>query len=163
MNVLVKARFYSLLAVLMLSIGILVACSGSGTAATPGRTPTVAQATPTPQPSPNRDDWVEVVYFHRTSRCYSCRYAEAGVRYTIETFFEDELASGELVFRVLDVQAKANSDMVNKYEAFGSSLFINDVEEGIDHIEGITDIWFLIGDDEKFVSLVKDEIEKRLG
>ena len=163
MNLLVKTRLYSLLVVLILSIGILGACSSSGPVAKPSPTPTSAQVTPGPQPSPSAADWVEVVYFHRTQRCSSCRYAEAGVRYTIETYFQDELASGELVFRVLDVQANANADIVDRYGAYGSSLFINDVENGVDHIEGVTDIWFLIGDDEKFVSVVKDEIEKRLG
>jgi hypothetical protein len=162
-NLFLKAKFLSLMTILLLSVGILGACSGSGTAATPGRTPTAAQATPTPQPSPNGDDWVEVVYFHRTNRCSSCLRAEEITRYTIDTYFQNELASGELVFRVLDVQAKANGDVVDRYEAYGSCLFVNDVEDGTDHIVEVTDIWFLLGDEEEFVSLVKGEIEKRLG
>jgi len=33
---------------------------------------------------------------------------------------------------------------------------------GTDHIEQVTDIWFVIGDDEAFVEVVKSKIEKSL-
>jgi len=84
------------------------------------------------------------------------------VRYTIETYFADELASGELVFKVLNVQDPANAAIVDKYGAYTSSLFMNKVVDGVDHIEQVTDIWLLLGNDQAFVDLVKSEIEKRL-
>jgi len=158
MNLFVKAKFCSLAVILILLGGILCACGGPVE-----DTPTDAQATPTLQPSPDGANRVEVVYFHRSQRCYGCRWAEDAIRYTIETYFKDELASGELVFKVLDVQDKTNSAMVDKYGAFGSSLFINEVKDGDDHIEGVTQIWFLLGNDEAFVSLVRSEIQKHLG
>jgi len=105
---------------------------------------------------------VEVVYFHRSQRCAGCHYAEDATRYTIETYFRDEVASGKVVFKVLDVQDKANVAIVEKYGAYTSSLFINEVRDGIDHIEEVTGIWFLLGNDEAFVNLVKGEIEKHL-
>jgi len=81
----------------------------------------------------------------------------------MDTYFQDELASGDLVFMVLDLGDKANADMVDKYEPYGSSLFINDVEDGVDHIEGLVEIWLLLGDEEEFAGVLKGEIEKRLG
>jgi len=81
----------------------------------------------------------------------------------MDTYFQDELASGDLVFMVLDLGDKANAGMVDKYEPFGSSLFINDVEDSIDHIEGLVEIWLLLGDEEEFAGVLKGEIEKRLG
>jgi len=84
------------------------------------------------------------------------------VRYTIETYFADELASGELVFKVLNVQDPANAAIVDKYGAYTSSLFMNKVVDGVDRIEQVTDIWLLLGNDQAFVDLVKSEIEKRL-
>ena len=157
MNLLVNAKFCSLMLILILLGGILCACGGPA-----GDTPTDAEATPTLQPDADGASWVEVVYFHRSQRCYGCRWAEDAVTYTIETYFEDELASGELVFKVLNVEDKANDAIVDKYGAFGSSLFINEVRDGVDHIEGVTEIWFLLGDDEAVVSLVRSEIEKHL-
>ena len=158
MSLIAKATLCSLVVVVTLLGGILCACGGSGEA-----NPTPTQTTPTLQPNPNGASWVEVVYFHRTNRCTSCRRAEAGVRYTIDTYFQDELASGDLVFMVLDLGDKANADMIDNYEPYGSSLFINDVEDVVEHIEGLVDIWLLLGDEEEFASVLKGEIEKRLG
>jgi heme/copper-type cytochrome/quinol oxidase subunit 2 len=127
----------------------------------------VAYGTPsgTPQPSNNSTgpaDRVEVVYFHRTQQCYSCRYAEEGTNYTVTTYFADELASGKLTFQSLDVQDSQNAAIVQKYGAYGSQLFINTVKDGIDHIEQVTDIWLVIGKDEAFAEVVKDRIERSL-
>jgi hypothetical protein len=107
-------------------------------------------------------DRVDVVYFHRTQQCYSCRYAEEGTNYTVKTHFADELASGKLTFQSLDVQDSENAAIVQKYGAYGSQLFINTVKDGTDHIEQVTDIWLVIGKDEAFVEVVKDRIEKSL-
>jgi hypothetical protein len=118
---------------------------------------------PTLQPSPGGADYVELVYFHRTQQCYSCRYAGDTTKYTVETYFADELASGKLVFKKVDVQDKANASIAERYGAYGSSLFINEIIDGIDHIEPVTDIWYQIGDDDEFIQVVKDVIEKHLG
>ena len=159
MNLFIKA----LIAVLIMSGCILCACSNPASVATPSPAPTNTQVTPTPQASTNGTNVVEVVYFHRTQRCYSCRYAGDTTKYAVKTYFANELASGKLVFKMVDVQNKANASIVERYGAYGSSLFINEIVDGIDHIESVTDIWLLIGKDEAFVNLVKSEIEKHLG
>ena len=107
-------------------------------------------------------DRVEVVYFHRPQRCSGCIYAEEWTCYTIETYFKDELASGKLTLKVLNVADKKNASIVKKYGAFTSSLFINTIRGGIDHIEEVKEIWFFLGDDEAFVEAVKSKIEKSL-
>jgi hypothetical protein len=107
-------------------------------------------------------DRVDVVYFHRTQRCYTCLYAEEHTRYTLETYFADELASGRVTFQSIDVQDEANADIVNKYGAYTSSLFSNTIKDGSDHIEQVTDIWLVIGADEAFVEIVKSKVEKSL-
>ena len=159
MNLFIKA----LMVVLILSGCILCACSSPAPVSTPSPAPTNTQVTPTPQPSTNGTNVVEVVYFHRTQRCYSCRYAGDTTEYAVETYFAQELANGKLVFKMVDVQDKANASIVERYGAYGSSLFINEIKDGTDHIEAVTDIWFLIGKDEAFVNLIKSEIEKHLG
>ncbi len=118
------------------------------------------------QPNSNNSsgpaDRVDVVYFHRTQQCYSCRYAEEGTRYTVETYFGDELANGKVTFQSIDVQDEANTEIINKYGAYTSSLFINTIKDSSDHIEQVTDIWLVIGDDDAFVEVVKSKIEKSL-
>jgi len=103
-------------------------------------------------------DRTKVVYFYRTQRCYSCIYAEEGTRYTVETYFEDELDNDKVTFEVLNVEGEENATIVKKYGAFTSSLFINTIRDGTDHIEEVTDIWFILGNDEAFIEVVKSKI-----
>jgi hypothetical protein len=123
---------------------------------------------PTPEVPSNSDtssipaSRVEVVYFHRAQRCAGCTYAETGTRYTLETYFNDELVSGKLTFEVFNVENKENAAMVKKYGAFTSSLFVNTIRDGTDNIEEVTDIWFVLGDDQAFVEVVKSKIETSL-
>jgi len=80
----------------------------------------------------------------------------------VEDYFEDELANGKLNLEVLDVEDKENAVVVDKYGAFTSSLFINTIRGGTDHIEEVKEIWYFLGDDEEFVEVVKNKIEKSL-
>jgi hypothetical protein len=150
-NVFGKYGTYSLLLIIVLAAGVMCACNNS-----PGGTQNNPEVTPTVQ------NGVEVVYFHRSIRCSSCTYAEDTTRYAIETYFADELANGELVFISIDVQSEENASIVDKYGAYTSSLFMNKVVNGVEHIEEIITIWSAIGNDQAFVDLVKKEIEERL-
>ena len=104
-------------------------------------------------------DVLEVVYFHRPQRCSGCVYAETATRYTLENHFADELASRRIVFKAINLGDKANAAIVEHFGAYTSSLFINSIIGGVEHTEEVTEIWFLLGKDSEFVSLVKSKIE----
>jgi hypothetical protein len=91
-------------------------------------------------------------------------YAEDATRYTLETYFADELASGKVTFQVINVDDKeANADILEKYNNPSYlTLCINAVRDGTDHIEVVTDIWLVIGNDEAFVEIVKSKVEESL-
>ena len=145
--------------ILVSSAALIGACADSP----PSPTAPGPDTSPTLQATPGGDDYVEVVYFHRTRRCYSCQYAGDMTQQTVETYFADELASGMLVFRTLDVQEKANAEIVKKYGASGSSLYINMVTDGVDHIEHIVGIWYKIGNEQAFIDVLRPEIAQALG
>jgi len=151
-----------LLILTCLALSLMLGCTASPT--TPpvtneGEQSTEDSASDTSLGAP---DTVEVVYFHRTQRCYSCKYVEARTRYTLETYFKDELASGRLTFQVINVQDQANADIVKKYGAYTSSLFINTLKDDTAHIEEATNVYSLIGKDEAFAKALKSKIEKSL-
>ena len=148
----IKAKILSLFLPIILVAGVLYACENPH--------PEVPSTPDTPSTQVNM---VEIVYFHRSQRCSGCRYAETATRFTIDNYFEDELAGGKLEFKVVNLHDEANKAIVEKYEAYTSSLFINAIEEGADHIEEVKEIWLLLGKDKEFVSLVKAKIEKYLG
>jgi uncharacterized protein YbaA (DUF1428 family) len=112
--------------------------------------------------SPTPADKIEVVYFYWPQRCTGCIYAEDTTLYILETYFADELASGKITWATYDVAAEENAALVEKYEAYTSSLFINTIIDGVDHIEQLTKIWSVLGDDEAFIEVVKSAIEQSL-
>lgn len=149
-SMVIKTLYPLLLVCLILSL--MLGCTASSTAPPTSDTPSVLA------------DRVEVVYFHRTQRCGGCIYAEEGIRHTIKTYFTDELTSGKLTFEVVNVQDGENAAIVEKYGAFTSSLFVNTIRDGTEHIDDVTDdIWLLLGNDEEFVEEVKSKIEISLG
>ena len=164
MTILSKVKIWSSFLLIILIAGMLCAC-GSPAAEVPSSSDTSSPPAETIEEVPvtsDAADKVEVVYFHRTQRCNSCIYAETGVRYTVGTYFADELASGKLVLKAVDLGDKENAAIVKKYGAYTSSLFINTVSSGTDHIEEVTDIWLVMGDNEAFVEVVRSKIEESL-
>ena len=147
MNMVTKTLSHILLVCLALSL--IVGCASSTTP-------------PPSNTSLGPADRVDFVYFHRTQRCPRCIHAEESINYTVETYFADELASGKVTFQVLNVQDEENAAIVNKYRAYTSSLFINTIRDGTDHIEEVTYIWLLLDDHEAFVEAVRSKIEKSL-
>ena len=142
--------FHSLLLIALIAL-VLCACKSPA-----HDVPTTSDGPSVPANS------VEVVYFHRTQRCRSCIYTEGGTRYTVETYFKDELDDGKLSLKVVDVENKKNAAIVKKYSAFTSSLFINVIIDGTDHIEEAKEVYYLIGNDIAFVEELKGKIERSL-
>jgi hypothetical protein len=137
---------FGLAAMLLLTIGLVSACK-------------VPEPDGSSSLPPSTDNGVEVVYFHRAQRCSGCIYAQNMTEYTLNAYFADELQSGKIVFVALNLQDANNSAMVQKYGAYTSSLFLNDVEDGADNISEVTDIWFYLGNDQAFADAVKTAIE----
>ena len=160
MNKTIRILCFLLLA--CLSLSLTAGCTASSTPPAANGGEPDYQKHPNSGTSSGPADRVDVVYFHRTQRCYSCRYVEDGTRYTVETFFEDELASGKLTFQVINVQDKENAAIVKRYGAYTSSRFINTIKDGTDHIKEATDIYLLIGDDAAFARALESKIEKSL-
>ncbi len=152
-------------------VATLASCSNATESESPISNLPIIESIPSPvetsaiaPPSPSsKTGWVEVVYFHREQRCNSCTYAENQTRYTLETYFSDELASGVMVFKIINLQDEANAEMVEKYGAHSSSLFITGIKDGIESIQGISGIWTKIDRDEAFTEEVKSSIEESLG
>ena len=152
MNKTIKILCFLLLA--CLSMFLMVGCAASSATAPSSDNSSSNSSSPA--------DKVEVIYFHRTQRCHTCTYAEAEIRYTVDTYFKDELASGKVTLQVLNVEDKENADIVKKYAASYLTLAINTVKGGTDHIRKVTGIWTVVDNDKAFTEIVKSEIEKSL-
>ena len=112
---------------------------------------------------PGQAEHVAVVYFHRTQRCASCIEAERLIRKTLDTYFADQLKSGVMSLVVADVQKPQNAPLVRKYDAWGSSLYLGIVKGGVEYTWAVSDIWFAMGDEPKFMALLRDKINTVYG
>lgn len=106
---------------------------------------------------------LEIVDFHGTRRCYSCQTIEKYVHETLKEYFQEELADGTITFQSVNGELAENNAIVTKYQARGSSLFINAIQDGKETIEEDTMVWRLVGDEQKFKSYFKEKIETLLG
>lgn len=76
---------------------------------------------------PTRSDVVEVLYFHGARRCVTCMAIEANTREVIESAYAEELKSGRLLFRSVDISEERA--IAEKYEVSWSSLIIVDYDK----------------------------------
>ncbi len=108
-------------------------------------------------------DTVEVAYFHRTHRCWSCLRAEELTRQVLETDYQTELASGRMVFFSEDVQKPVDVSRVERYQAFGSSLYLGVLKANRWYLLPVDDMWLVLGDEERFHALLTGLIDTALG
>ena len=112
---------------------------------------------------PGQAEHVEVAYFHRTQRCAGCIEAERLIRKTFDTYFTDQLESGEISLVVADIQNPQNAALAEKYDALSSSLYLGVVKGGIEYTWLVSDIWFAMRDEAKFMVVLRDKINTAYG
>ncbi len=103
-------------------------------------------------------DKIEVFLFHATQRCTSCVNIGKFTKQTIDNNFSEELSSGKIVFREINIDLPENYQLAEKFQASGSSLFVNTIRGGKDYIEQDLKVWRLVSDEGEFESYFKDKI-----
>lgn len=104
-----------------------------------------------------------MAYFHRTQRCVSYQEAERLIRKTLNTYFADQMNGGLVNLATTDVQKPENAAVAGKYRAAGSSLYFGVVKDGVEYICPINDVWYVLGDEARFLPLLRDRINAALG
>jgi hypothetical protein len=105
---------------------------------------------------------IEVFLFHNTQRCISCINIGKFAKQTIDNSFSEELNSGKIVFREINIDLPENYQLAEKFQASGSSLFINTIRGGKDYIEQDLKVWRLVGNEVEFESYFKEKIANML-
>ena len=173
MNISIKAKVYVIFFTILI-VGPLSACGNPTTAPVPQTdNPPILSDTPSLPPaiSPKASmelpaNRIEIVYFHMPQRCTKCLCFEERTDYVVKTYFQDELNSGKITFKVCELGDAKNADLISNYNAFGSQLFINTVIDNTDNIKDIQDIWNWHcpndrqGFDENLKSLIAQSLDK---
>lgn len=90
----------------------------------------------------SQKDHVEVLYFHGKKRCATCMAIETKTREAIEAEFSEELKSGSLVFKTIDISEPANEYIADRYEVAWSSLLVSNWKDGKETYDDITEYAF---------------------
>ena len=138
----------------LLAVAVLAAAALAGNGTEAGKAPADQPAAAVSASA----DLIEVVHFHATRQCYSCVTAGKYALETIQERFPEEYQSGRIVFKDVNGELPENYDMVTRYQARGSSLFVNALSGGQDNIKEDTAAWRLVGNEQAF----KDHFEKQL-
>lgn len=108
-------------------------------------------------------DKIEVFHFHATQQCWSCITVGEYALKTIQDKFPEEYGNGTIVFRDINGELPENRDMVMKYQARGSSLFVNAITDGKDKIEEDVKVWRLVGNETQFINYFENKLKTLLG
>ena len=108
-------------------------------------------------------DKLEIYHFHGTHQCHSCitvgDYAEA----TVNAYFKNELDKGIIIFGHINGELPENRDLVMKYGATGSSLWLGTYAKDSKFTpEQNINVWYKINDKNEYMRYLKGVIEKKL-
>lgn len=101
---------------------------------------------------------VEVFLFHRTVRCSTCIAIGKLADKTVQEKFPEEVKSGRIVFKEINIDLPENKELAEKFQASGSALYINAIKNGQDNIEQDTKVWRLTGDETAFISYFENKL-----
>jgi hypothetical protein len=98
-------------------------------------------------------------YFHGLSRCPTCHKLEQYSKEAIENNFKDELSSGKLGFKVINVEEKGNEHYVSEYQLYTKSLILSLVKDGREaRWANLDKIWEYAGNKQRFLEYVKSKV-----
>ena len=108
-------------------------------------------------------DKIEVVHFHVTNQCFSCIKVGEYALKTIQEKFKEEYENGTIIFMDINGELEENMEIVQKYKARSSSLFINSIIENKDDIKEETTVWRLVNNESRYLEYFEDKLKTLLG
>ena len=75
-------------------------------------------------------DRIEILFFQSPQRCGLCDNIKIYTRELLDSLYVNELANGEIIFRIIDISKKENESLADSYEAVWTSLFVNRWNDG---------------------------------
>ena len=109
------------------------------------------------------DNYVIVYYFHGNVRCSSCHRIEQYTKEAIEQNFKNELDSGQLVYKVVNIDEKQNQHFIEDYQLYTRAVVLSAVKDGKEiGYKNLTEVWNYLRDKAGFLSYIKDEVDEFL-
>jgi thiol-disulfide isomerase/thioredoxin len=105
-------------------------------------------------------DKVIAYYFHTTFRCPSCHKIEQYTEEAIKSNFAKEIESGELEYKVINIEEKGNEHFVQDYKLYTKSVVLSLVKDGKEaEFKNLEQVWQLLRNKDKFHQYIKGETQ----
>jgi len=102
-------------------------------------------------------------YFHGTARCVSCRKIEKFTNDSIRENFSRQLKSGELEWKVVNVEEQDNRHFVGDYKLYTKSVVLSRMDSGSEKKwKNLEEVWNLLGNQDAFQQYIKREVQALL-
>ena len=103
---------------------------------------------------------VEVYYFHFTRRCPTCLNVEKVTKEAVETQFPEQVKSGDITFKSVNLDEKEGEAIGAKYKIEGQTLIVIAGDKRVD----LTDKSFMYANDkpEKLTAEIKKAVDDML-
>ena len=99
-------------------------------------------------------------YFHTSKRCAACQRLESWSDSAITSHFRKKLESGELQWKIVNVEKEGNRHFVQDFKLYTQSLVITEQGDGqAQRWKNLEKVWQLLRDKEAYVDYVTSEIK----
>lgn len=91
---------------------------------------------------PGNPSKIIIYAFHGTRQCETCINMKANTKIVLDKYFSNELKSGKIAYRIIDVDDSKNEKIAEKFQATGTALFAEKLIDGNDIIADWSDFAF---------------------
>lgn len=115
------------------------------------------------QTEPLPADGLVVYYFHADVRCPTCQTIEQYAHEALDARLGEELASGNVVWRILNYEAAENIHFATDYDIAAPTVVLVRRQDGRDgQWRNLMRVWELVGDKPAFVDYIAAEASSLL-
>lgn len=114
--------------------------------------------------SPEENRQLVVYYFMTSTRCQSCHFIEETTRAAIDENFAEQIKSGRIIFKMLNIEEPQNAHFENDYKLYTKSVILSDLNAGKEtRWTNLEKVWQLIGNQQGFKEYIVKEVNAYLG
>ncbi len=104
-----------------------------------------------------------VYYFAEGKNCSTCASIPLYTRAALDTYFANELGSGVIVWRTVNVDEAQNAHFVTEFNLYTKSIVLIRVENGKQvRWKNLDSVWDLVYDKPAFVAYIRKEVREDL-
>ena len=109
-------------------------------------------------------DGIVAIYFHGNVRCATCRKIEAYADEAITQGFPEELASGQVEWRTVNLDEPENKHFIDDFQLATKSVVLVEYRDGeVARWQNLDKVWQLVRNKDDFVAYVQDGTREFIG